>query len=171
MNLSELKKIISEEVVSVVEAFEFNYDKIFIPPVHVASVAKNALGTIAHNDLTTYGGNEGSGKEKAKTLSERKPYTHGMMKRLKAYFDKNLDTIRQERNTGKNISNSGVIQVWELHGGDAGMKWVNGEIAKHNDSNLRTKKNIRQIGGAGINKGMGTMDVTMMDPTKQRIHR
>jgi len=171
MNLTELKKIISEEVGCIFEAFEFSYDKTFIPPVHVATVAKRALGTIVHNDLTSHGGNEGSGKEKAKSLSERKPYNHGMMKRLKAYFDKNLSSVQQERRNRKNISSSGIIQAWELHGGDAGMKWVNSEIAKHNDANLRTKKNIRTLGGAGKNKGMGSMDVTMMDPTKQRIHR
>jgi hypothetical protein len=171
MDIIDLKKLICEELSGFFEAYEFDYNKTFIPPVHVATIAKRALGVIVHNDMVSHGGNEGSGKSKARSLANKEPQNHSMMKRLKAFFDKNSEAVAQERRLGKNISSSGIIQAWELHGGDAGMKWVNHEIKKVNDSNLNTKKTLRKIGGAGINKGLGTMDVTQMDPTKQRIHR
>lgn len=155
------------------EDFKFdNQNKSFTPPPNVVSTAQNALLLISKNDLTSHGGNEGSGKNKAKELSQKKPQNFSLMKRLKAYFDNNQQEYNKEKSTGKNINNSGIIQSWDLHGGDACKNWVNSELSKTKQNNLGRKKIRRDTGGAGNNKGAGIFSwKKMMDPTNTRIKK
>jgi predicted transcriptional regulator len=168
VGINEVRKIV-KDVLS--EAFEFDNNKSFTPPYNVSKKASEALSIVSSNNLTQKGTNEGSGLQKAKDLSNKKVHSHEMMKRLKAFFDNNAESVSKERSAGKTIKDSGVIQSWELHGGDEAKRWVDNSIAHLKDENLRTKKNLRQAGGAGNNKGMGIFDTSMMDPTKQRTHR
>jgi len=176
MNKIELKKFISKEVNLLFEAFEFRNDnKSFIPPLTVKKVAEEAQNVLNSrpNPLqqTDDNKNEGTGTRKAQDLISQRPHNHGELKRLKAFFDNNVDKINAEKNSGKDMHSSDDILIWNLHGGDEGKRWADSEIEKTNNSNLRTKKNMRIAGGANTNKGMGTFDTTMMDTTKQRIHR
>ena len=164
----EIRKTV-KKVVS--EIFDFNNNKSFTPPSNVVAKAKEALAAVSNNNLTQKGGNEGSGYQKAKSLAQKEAQNHSMMKRMKSFFDSNEDSVRQERNSGKTINNSGVIQSWELHGGDECKNWVANSISNLKDNNLRTKKNLRDAGGAGKNKGMGIFDTNPMSTNNHRINR
>jgi len=176
MDKTELRKFIFKEIELIFEAFEFrNSNKSFIPPLKVkqtAELAQNALKNRAMPlQKTDETGNEGTGTQKAKDLIAQRPHNHSELKRLKSFFDNNAAKVNSEKSAGKDIYNSDYIMIWNLHGGDEGKNWVDSEISKTKDANLRTKKNMRIAGGANKNKGMGTLDITMMNPTKQRIHR
>jgi len=166
--LNEIRKVI-RQVLS--EGVDFDNNKTFIPLPNVAQRAQEALNNVSSNNLTASGTNDGSGLSKAKELASKQTQTFDQMRRMKSYFDTNQETYSSEIAAGKTIRDSGTVQAWELHGGDSGKDWVNQEMKSLNQSNLNTKANLRKAGGAGENKGMGIFDTTMMDTTKQRIHR
>lgn len=170
MNLTEsqIRKIVREVLF---EAFEFDNNKTFTPPPNVAQRAQEALNVVSSNNLTQSGTNAGSGLSKAKELVSKQTQSFDMMRRMKSYFDTNEEAYKSAKASGGTLKDNGVIQAWELHGGDSGRDWVNQEMDSLNQSNLNTKKNLRKAGGAATNKGMGIFDTSMMDTTKQRIHR
>jgi len=168
MAMNEVRKIV-REVLS--EAVTFDNNKTFTPPPNVAQRAQEALNNVSNNNLTQSGTNAGSGLSKAKELASKQTQGFDMMRRMKSYFDTNQEAYNAEKAAGKTIKDSGIIQAWELHGGDSGKDWVNQEMGSLNQSNLNTKKNLRKAGGAGINKGMGTFDTKMMSTNNHRIHR
>ena len=173
MNLTEsqIRKIISEEIRAVFEAVTFDNNKTFTPPPNVAQRAQEALNAVSNNNLTTSGTNTGSGLSKAKELAAKQTQSFDQMRRMKSFFDTQESAYRQEKSAGKDVSSSGVIQAWELHGGDSGKDWVNQEMGSLKQDNLNTKKNMRQAGGAGTNKGMGIFDTNTMSTNNHRIHR
>jgi len=137
----DLKKWINNFLNIVLEDFRYQYEKeIFYPsPLMVQNIAK-AYDYIQTNNLAGgTGGNEGSGLNKAKSILNKEPINHSQLKRMKAYFDNNYDIVKQEKASGKNITNSGLIQSWELWGGDAGRDWVNQKINTVNNKNDRSK--------------------------------
>ena len=159
---TELRKMVRE---TLEEDFRFLYDKQnFTPPTNVVYNVQKALNAVQSNQLVQAdGSNEGSGLEKAKALISKEPVNHSQLKRMKAFFDKNFDEVSQERTAGKNISNSAIIQKWELWGGDEGRKWVEKNIASTQSSN-KTSKKVR-------NSDMIARDNKLMDPHNTRIHR
>jgi len=168
MKLREVREIV-REVLS--EAVTFDNNKTFIPLPNVVQRAQEALNNVSSNNLTQSGTNAGSGLSKAKELASKQTQSFDQMRRMKSYFSTNQESYNAEKAAGKTIKDSGIIQSWELRGGDSGKDWVNQELDSLNKSNLKTKDNLRKAGGAGINKGMGTFDTTIMDTTKQRINR
>ena len=168
MMLKEVRKMV-RKVLS--EAVEFDNNKTFTPPPNVAQRAQEALNNVSNNNLTQSGTNDGSGLSKAKELVSKQTQGFDQMRRMKSYFDTNQEAYNAEKAAGKSIQNSGVIQAWELHGGDSGKDWVNQEMKTLNQGNLQTKDTLRKAGGAGINKGMGTFDSKMMSTNNHRIHR
>ncbi len=173
MNLTEsqIRKIVSEEIKLVFEAVTFDNNKTFTPPPNVAQRAQEALNTVSNNNLTTSGTNSGSGLSKAKELASKQTQGFDQMRRMKSYFDTNQESYNAEKAAGKTIKNSGTIQSWELHGGDSGKDWVNQQMKSVNQSNLDTKANLRKVGGAATNKGMGIFDTKMKSTNNYRIHR
>lgn len=161
-----LESIIRQRVL---ERFNFNNNKDFVPSSEVASVAAKALQAVSANDLTPDGGNDGTGKRKAQELSNRTTQSHAEMKRMKAFFDKYQTAVDKERAAGKDGETSGILQMWGLHGGDQGKNWVNAQISSLNDQNNKTKQRLQQAGGAGEGKGMGVFD-NPMDNTETRTH-
>lgn len=153
------------------EIHEFNNGGNFVPTDEMARVAKSALEAIQKNNLTQSGGNQGSGKSKAESLSKKEPQTHSMVKRMKAWFDANRNVMNQDKIAGKNMTNSGIMQSWNLWGGDAADRWAKKTLETKHGDNLGRKKVRRDAGGAGQNKGMGTMSINTMDTTNTRIHR
>ena len=152
MDLSAINEIIKKRVS---EAFEFNDNKSFAPTFDIANTAKEALQAVSKNDLTPNAGNDGSGKRKAQQLSNRTSQSHDQLKRLKAFFEKYSTAVEKEKQAGKNLENSGLIQMWKLHGGDAANSWVKNQIESLKKSNNNTKQRLQKAGGAGENKGMG----------------
>ena len=162
--MKSLKKILTEETLPklkiIVENIgDFNHpDKTYTPTEQVAQTARKAL-----ERLTAEGsGNiekstsQGSGTSKARELSEKKPQTLVQLKKIANFFETNKDVNSLEYN---------------LHGGSVCKSWIQSILGSLHKSGLNTKKNLRVAGGAGTNKGMGSLDKTMMDPTKMRIHR
>lgn len=168
MRMDEVRKIVRGVLR---EAVTFDNNKTFTPPPNVAQRAQEALNAVSSSNLTKSGTNAGSGLSKAKELASKQTQGFDQMRRMKSYFDTNQESYNAEKASGKTVKDSGVIQAWELHGGDSGKDWVNQEMKSLNQSNLNTKKNLRKAGGAGINKGMGTFDTKMMSTNNHRIHR
>lgn len=173
MNLSEsqIRKIVSEEIRGVFEAVTFDNNKTFIPPPNVAQRAQEALNAVSANNLTQSGTDIGSGLGKAKELASKQSQKFDMMRKIKSFFDTHENSYKAEKSAGKTIKDSGIIQSWELRGGDSGRDWVNQELSSLNKDNLNTKKNLRNAGGAGKNKGMGIFDTNTMSTNNHRIHR
>lgn len=174
--MQDLKSDVHQEVRKIVrgvikEAFEFNNNKTFTPPPNVAQRAQQALNAVSKNNLTQSGTDIGSGTSKAKELASKQIQNFDQMRKIKSFFDTHEESYRKEKAAGKTIDNSGIIQSWELRGGDSGRDWVNQEMGSLNQDNLNTKKNLRKAGGAGTNKGMGIFNTKLMSTTNSRIHR
>ena len=172
------KKFLQEVVLTrlfnlVNEVGEFNYNKKFTPTDVVAKKAAEAISIVGAGDYTSNGTNEGSGKQKAQELAEKKSQSVEQLKKMASFFSKNAAPIIRIKQQGgpQSDEDKGIMQAWNLHGGEEGNQWVKSELKKFHDENLRTKSNLRKAGGAGINKGMGVFDSSIMDTTKQRIHR
>ena len=158
----------------ILEVGEFNYNKKFHPPDSVAKEARQAMSQNGvDKDFIASGTDEGSGKQKCKELAEKKTQTFEQMKKMASFFSENAASMVRIKQQGgpKTDEEKGIMQAWGLHGGEEGNQWVKNELKKFHDENLRTKSNLRKAGGAGINKGMGVFDRSIMDTTKQRIHR
>lgn len=153
----------------VIESFDFNNNKTFTPNTQVSSSAQEALRAVQKKDLTSNGGNEGSGKRKAQDLANKKTQSFGEMKRLRAFFANNSNAVQEEQSSGKNLDTSGLLQAWGLHGGDACRTWVDSELERVNTGNTRTKQNLQKAGGAGEGKGMGIFD-SPTDNKETRTH-
>jgi hypothetical protein len=169
-----IKEVVLKKLEGLIsEVGEFNYNKNFTPTDAVAQKAKQALAQIANANHTTQGTNQGSGREKAAELAEKKSQSINQMKKMANFFSTNAASIVRIKQQGgaKTDQEKGLMQAWDLHGGEAGNQWVKNELKKFHDENLRTKSNLRKAGGAGTNKGMGIFDTSIMDTTKQRIHR
>lgn len=150
--MKELILALVREVIK--EALEFNNNKTFTPPQDVITAAKNALETVSPSSMS--GENKGSGANKARQLAAGDPQSFVQMKRLKSFFS----TEEKKDNRDK--------AAWELHGGDKAYAWVTRELDRINGGNLRSKKVARMMGGAGVNKGMGTLDRQMLNPNNTR---
>lgn len=168
MRINEIRKIV-REVIS--EAVTFDNNKTFIPPPNVAQRAQEALNVVSSNNLTQSGTDIGSGLSKAKELASKQTQSFDQVRKIKSFFDTQEDSYKAEKAAGKTVKNSGIIQSWELRGGDSGRDWVNQQMNSLNQSNLNTKKNLRQAGGAGTNKGMGIFSTDTMSTNNHRIHR
>lgn len=172
-----MKKQFIKEVVLKLEGLinevgEFNYNKNFTPTDAVAQKARQALSQISAGNLTTSGTNEGSGRQKAQELAEKKSQSVDQLKKMANFFSKNAAAVVRIKQSGAHTDeDKGIMQSWDLHGGEAGNQWVKNELKKFHDENLRTKSNLRKAGGAGTNKGMGIFDTSIMKTNKQRIHR
>lgn len=162
--MNNIRKFIREEIERILEDFTVdNSNKMFYPPQEVISSCQEALSYVKINNLTRNGGNDGSGELKAKSIITKEPISHSMLKRMKAFFDKNKPLVDKEKSLGKDISNSGLLQTWNLWGGDAGMTWTNQEISKLNQTNLGRKELRRDAGMVKTS--------TLMDPTNIRINK
>lgn len=147
------------------EDFRYLYDtNTFTPTREVIQTAQKALQAVQNNKLVqSDASNEGSGLRKAQSLVSAEPMTHAQLKRMKAFFDNNAQAVQNERNAGKNINNSPLIQKWELWGGDAGKNWAEKEINSTQSSN-KTSKKVR-------NSDMVARDNRLMSTNNTRIHK
>lgn len=175
--MQDLKSDVYQEVRKIVrgvikEAFEFNNNKTFTPPPNVSQRAQQALNVVSKNNLTQSGTDIGSGTSKAKELASKQIQNFDQMRKIKSFFDTHEESYRKEKAAGKTIDNSGIIQSWELRGGDSSREWINQELSSLKKDNLNTKKNLRSAGGAGTNKGMGIFSGTdMISTNNHRVHR
>lgn len=149
----------------IAEDFRYMYDKkTFTPPADVIKTAKIAIGASQQNRLSdNSGSSEGSGMQKAQSIVAGTPMNHAQLKRMKAFFDNNQAAVKNELTQGKNVYNSGLIQSWNLWGGDAGKRWAESNISSVQSSN-KTSKKVR-------NPEDGLRTKTLMDPHNTRIHR
>ena len=160
-----IRKIIQEELSKIFsEDFRYRYDGNFEPNEKMVKNVEEALAAIAKNDLTKegYDENEGSGKSKAESIKNKESFNHSQLKRMKAFFDKNESAYKSAKNQGKSLNDSGIIQRWNLWGGDAGKSWCEEKINQRHSSN-DTSKTVR--GASGIRTK------TLMDPHNTRIHK
>ncbi len=136
----------------------------FKPSGDVIKTAQQALQAVQNNKLVqSDASNEGSGIQKANSLSNAELMTHAQLKRMEAFFTNNEQAVNQELAAGKNINNSPLIQKWNLWGGNAGRNWVRQQLKSQESSN-QTKKKIR-------NPEDGVDTKTLMNPLNTRIKR
>ncbi len=154
-----IREWLRKELSVISEDYRFQYDnEVFVPTPSVIDAIAKAYEYIKTNNLVGgTGGNEGSGLKKALHLLQRQPVTHAQLKRMKAFFDNNYEEAQKEKSAGKDITNSPVLQSWELWGGDYGREWVNNKIKTVQDGNKRSKE-LRPKGHK-----------RMMDPYNTRI--
>lgn len=171
------------------EAFKFkNSHDTFVPTNEIKNVATRAKAVLEKMkesgqkiDSDDHKKNEGSGKRKVEDLIQVIPQSFPEMKRLYAFFENNknevfeerkkLGILPQQKGSEEEMSKSPAILIWNLHGGDPCYNWVREKLDNKHKENLKTKERLRVGGGAATNKGLGSLDITMMDPTKTRIHR
>lgn len=171
------KQFLSEVILTqleglVTEVGEFNYNKSFQVPDNVAKAAKDALAQVQGGDNIKQNTNSGSGKEKAVELANKKSQNINQMKKMATFFSSNAaNVIRIKQSGAKTPEEQGILQAWNLHGGEQGNQWVKMSLSRFHDENLRTKSNLRKAGGAGTNKGMGIFNTSVMDTTNHRIHK
>ena len=161
--MDPIRKIIREQVEIIFENFEYQDSqkhKKYYPTPQMKDNAQKALDAVSKNDLTESGENEGSGKSKAQTIINGDEMSHSTIKRMKAYFDNNTQKYQAEKAIGRTIDNSGVIQSWNLWGGDEGKKFASDHINNLNSSNFDRKKHRRTI-----SNGTGTGSVTRLIDT------
>ena len=165
----EVSKILSEpEEIIISEDFRYLYNKhSFIPSIDIVRNVQSAMNVVSKNNLISKSSNnnEGSGLEKAKSLINRESISHSQLKRMKAFFDNNENVVKQEKSKGKNINTSGIIQSWNLWGGDIGRNWVEHHIEATNSSN-KTSKKVRRNGEKGIG-----LTKNLMSTTNTRIRK
>lgn len=158
-----IRKIVREEIENVFEDFRYRYDGKFTPSDDVVSVVNKAIDIVSKNNLVnSNSSNEGSGLSKAKSISAKEPMSHSQLKRMKAFFDNNSQEVQNEKSKGNTIESSGLLQSWDLWGGDAGKRWCEKMLNQRNSSN-NTSKTVR--GASGIRTK------TLMDPHNTRIHK
>lgn len=155
MDLFQKIREIVREVLT--EDFRFQYNnKLFYPIPEMKATCQKAIDAVTKNKLTGKGEAEGTGLRKAYDIVKGEGMTHGQVKRMKAFFDKNITNFKQEKIKGLNMSNSGLMQKWNLWGGDAGYKWATKTLGSHKSKNQKSKDN-RPKGHKN-----------MMDPTNTR---
>lgn len=164
MEKSRIHKIIQEEISLFFEDFKFdNSQKTFQPNPAMIGNCQRAIKAIQQNDLTASGGNEGSGKDKAKAIINKEPISHSVLKRMKAFFDNNQSDYQAELAKGNTLMNSGLIQSWNLWGGDAAKEMANREIDYAQKDNQK-RKDIKTFISP-------TKTSTLMDPHNTRIRK
>lgn len=160
----KIGNIIREEIQKFLEDYKFdNSQKTFMPTDLMAKNCQDALNAIQSNDLTTSGSNEGSGKSKAKSIINKEPINHSSLKRMKAFFDNNQKEYQSEKSKGLGLNNSGIIQSWNLWGGDAARDFSNSKIGYTQRDNQSRKDLKTSITAAKTS--------TLMDPHNTRIKR
>lgn len=152
---------------SILEALDFNNNKEYIPSDDVQKFAKEVVQKMG-NAMDSTKDNEGSGKRKIQDLANGIPQNHSQLNRLISFFRTNEGSYQQEVASGKDFSNSQIIQRWELHGGDPAFQWAQQELSSNKQSNLNSKETARKMGGAGDRKGMGALNRDMMSVTNYR---
>lgn len=163
--MDSIRKIIQEELSKIFlnEDFRYRYDGTFEPEENVINTCSKALEVVESNNLiNNTSSNEGSGKSKANSIVNKEPMTHSQLKRMKAYFDNHFEEVKSERIKGNTLENSGILQSWDLWGGDAGKRWVEKKLNQRHSSN-DTSKTVRGASGIRTN--------TLMDPYNTRIHK
>ena len=153
-NIDLLRKKI-REIIN--EDYRFQYDnKFFFPNDKMKKNCQSAIDAVSKNKLTGKGEAEGTGLRKAYSIMRGDKMSHGQLKRMKSFFDNNNNNYKNELSKGKNIHNSGLIQKWNLWGGDAAYSWVK--------NNLESQKSKNQSSKDNRPKG----HKNMMDPTNTR---
>lgn len=153
-NLNKIREIVRSILK---EDFRFQYDNnYFYPTPEMKSTCQKAIDAVTKNKLTGKGEAEGTGLRKAYDIIAGKKMSHGQLKRMKAFFDGNNAEYKQEKIKGLNIYNSGLIQKWNLWGGDSAYQWVSKTLVGHKSKNQKSKDN-RPKGHKN-----------MMDPTNTR---
>jgi len=169
--VESIRKIIREVFEEIVihnsnlsEDFRYRYDGSFYPNELMISNCKKALDAVTKMDLTksVSNKNEGSGKSKAKMIVNKEPLNHSQLKRMKAFFDNNESEVSAEKLKGEDVYTSGLLQIWNLWGGDDGKSWCNTHINNRSSSN-DTSKTVR--GASGIRTK------NLMNPLNTRIHK
>ena len=167
----QIRHIVRAEIRALLEGVTFDNNKTYGVPDNVARAAKKAIEEIERNKLIDKSTSRGSGVQKAKELADKSTQTHSQLQNLKSFFETNEEAYNRAKIKGGTIKNSSIMQSWELHGGNAAREWVNHKLKITKQSNLNTKKNLRAVGGAATNKGMGIFDTKLMSTNNYRIHR
>ena len=170
MKINELRymirEILMEGSVLFDEDYRFEYNKQHTPTDTMASVSKKAQEAVAKNNLIAQykaGGGVVTGEKRGKKIQSKSPMTHHEVRAIRDLFTSLHSEVSQARAQGLNVTNSAVIQIWELNGGEAGKTWANGILGSHHDSSMKHKDLRRGYGDVGLTKNM----MKVRQPKKQ----
>lgn len=152
----ELKKIY-DYAHSINEDYRFEYNKEHTPTDTMATTSKKAEEAVARNNLIAQykaAGGVVTGEKRGKKIKSKTPMTHHEVRALRDLFTSLQSEVSQARAQGLNVTNSAVIQIWELNGGEAGKTWANGILGSHHDSSMQHKDLRRGYGNVGITKNL-----------------
>lgn len=167
MNQIDLLRKKIREILS--EDYRFQYDKNkYFPNEKMKQTCQKAIDAVSKNKLTGKGEAEGTGLRKAYSILRGDSMSHGQLKRMKSFFDGNFNSYKNELSKGKNINNSGLIQKWNLWGGDAAYSWskYNIENKKNNNQN---SKNLRPKGHKNMMDPYNTRTKTALSYVKNNL--
>lgn len=167
MNQIDLLRKKIREILSEDYRFQYN-NKSFYPNDKMKETSKYAIDIVSQIKLVGKGEAEGSGLRKAYSILRGDPMSHGQVKRMKAFFDNNIKNYQNEKFLGKTIKNSGLIQKWNLWGGDAAYAWskYNIESKKNNNQN---SKNLRPKGHKNMMDPYNTRTKTALSYVKNNL--
>lgn len=161
MNVNELRyairQLIIKEYVSLNEDYRFEYNKTHTPTDEMSRISSKAKQEISKNNLIAQyksGGGIVTGEKRAAKIINKEPLNHNEVRAIRDLFVSLQDELNQAKNSGKNISNSPVIQIWELNGGDVAKNWANNILGTHHDKSLKHKELRRGYGDVGITKNL-----------------
>lgn len=142
---------------NILEDYRFEYNKEHTPTDTMSSIAKKAKEVSEKNNLIAQyksGGGVVTGEKRSKKIISKTPFTHHEVRALRDLFTSIEAEVNQARAKGLNVTNSAVIQIWELNGGEAGKTWANGILGSHHTKSLNHKENRRGFDGIGLHKNL-----------------
>lgn len=150
MSFSENIRKIIREIIK--EDYRFEYKKTYTPNDNIVNKVKKAQDFIQKNNLieklkTSLKGKKiVTGERRAKKIIERKPLSYNEIRALRDLFVSIENDYKSEKNAGKSIKDSSIIQIWELNGGKPAKDWVESILGQVHDKNMNSKSLRRGIG-------------------------
>lgn len=148
-SLLSIRKIIREIIK---EDYRFEYKKTYTPSDNIVNKVKKAQDFIQKNNLiqklkTSLKGKKiVTGERRAKKIIERKPLSYNEIRALRDLFVSIENDYKSEKNAGKSIKDSSIIQIWELNGGKPAKDWVESILGQVHDKNMNSKSLRRGVG-------------------------
>lgn len=150
MSFSENIRKIIREIIK--EDYRFEYKKTYTPSDNIVNKVKKAQDFIQKNNLieklkTSLKGEKiVTGERRAKKIIERKPLSYNEIRALRDLFVSIENDYKSEKNAGKSIKDSSIIQIWELNGGKPAKDWVESILGQVHDKNMNSKSLRRGVG-------------------------
>jgi hypothetical protein len=133
------------------EDYRFEYKKTYTPNDTIINRVKKASSFVEKNNLISkfkeeLGKKISTGEKRSKKILEKKPLSYNEIRALRDLFVSLEQDYKSEKNSGKSIKDSAIIQIWELNGGKPAKDWVESILGQVHDKNMKSKSLRRGTG-------------------------